>query len=307
MVLEIILKAGGKMKEFFSMTTEDREKYIMSICSDKCRLSGKTAAVMKRVASIQKNTKSNPEKLVIVEGIWASGLALKYEISISTLIICAQDITSNEAYKLMMDLIRRANEVHLVSESTFKKISEVGTSAGLIALAKFPQKTLDYLSGRKNQIVAVLDGLEIPGNIGTIIRSCDGTETDAVIICNKKTRVTHPKMLRSSQGSCLKVPVIETEVDELIEFLKANDYRIILADTDADNYYFDESYSGNVALVMGSERYGISKEWYETQVSKVMIPMWGDCDSLNVGIAATILLYEAAIKRKGMLKGNKPR
>jgi RNA methyltransferase, TrmH family len=290
------------MKEFFKMTTEDREKHVKSMCSDKCRFSGRGASVIKKVEAIQKNTKSNRDKLVVVEGIWASGVALKNGLDVEAVLICVSQITSNEAYDLMVKLIRKAGEVHIVSESTFAKMSEVGTSAGIVSLVKFPMKDMDFLKTLKDGLIVVLDGLEIPGNIGTIIRSCDGTDTDAVVICNRKTRVTHPKMLRSSQGSCFSVPVIEADAGELIEFLKREGYTIILADTDGEGYYFEESYSGKTAIVMGSERYGISREWYDTKVKKVKIPMWGDCDSLNVGIAATILLYEAALHRKHMVK-----
>ena len=130
----------------------------------------------------------------------------------------------------------------------------------------------------------------------------DGTDTDAIIICNRKTRLTHPKILRSSQGSCFKIPIVEEEATSVIEWLTKNHYKIILTDTDAENFYFDENYKGKIAIIMGSERYGISKEWYGIGAKSVKIPMFGDCDSLNVGIAATLILYEAAISRSGMKK-----
>ncbi|HSN65227.1 MAG TPA: TrmH family RNA methyltransferase, partial [Fusibacter sp.] len=221
---------------------------------------------------------------------------------IQSVVLDLEAITTPDAYNIMMRLLEVTEEIHIVSNMTFKKIAEVGTSAGLFVVAKFPQKKLSQLIPKQHQVIVVLDGLEIPGNIGTIIRSCDGTNTDAIIICNRKTRLTHPKILRSSQGSCFKVPIVEEEATTVIDWLKQNKYRILLTDTDADQYYYEESYTGKIAIVMGSERYGISKEWYGIDAQTLKIPMYGDCDSLNVGIAATLILYEAAIKRSGARK-----
>lgn len=282
---------------FIELSLEEKEKYIKDNYYGKWRLSGKTAAVIKKIDSIVNNTKSNPERLVAVEGIWAANQLLKYNIEIKALVLDLDSIKSQDAYKIMIDLADKAEEIHIVSSSTYKKIAEIGTSAGIYVLAKFPHKTLSDLIPAKHQVIAVLDGLEIPGNIGTIIRSCDGTNTDAVVICNRKTRITHPKILRSSQGSCFKIPIVEESSELIIDWLKSNGYRIILTDTDAQKYYYEENYEGKLAIVMGSERYGISKEWYEINAESIKIPMYGDCDSLNVGIAATLILYEAAVRR----------
>lgn len=282
---------------FIQLSLEEKERFIKDRYKGKWRLSGKSAAVIKKIESIVNNTKSNPEKLVAVEGIWASNQLLKYNVEIKAVVLDLESITSHDAYKIMLDLADIAEEIHMVSNSTFKKVAEIGTSAGIFVLAKFPQKSLIDLSPEKHQVIAVLDGLEIPGNIGTIIRSCDGTNTDAVIICNKKTRITHPKILRSSQGSCFKIPIVEEDSETVIDWLIKNNYRIILTDTDADKFYYEEHFEGKLAIVMGSERYGISKEWYEIKADSIKIPMYGDCDSLNVGIAATLILYEAAVSR----------
>lgn len=285
---------------FIELSLEEKEKFIKEKYNGKWRLSGKNAAVIKKISSIVNNTKSNPEKLVAVEGIWAANQLLKYNVIIQAVILDLESIKTPEAFKIMTDLSDISEEIHIVSNSTFRKLIEVGTSAGIFVLAKFPQKQLKDLNPKKHEVITVLDGLEIPGNIGTIIRSCDGTNTDAVIICNKKTRITHPKILRSSQGSCFKIPIVEDESSAVIDWLRKNNYRIILTDTDAEKYYYEEDFKGRIAIVMGSERYGISREWYDVEQESIKIPMYGDCDSLNVGIAATLILYEAAIKRNGI-------
>ena len=287
---------------FIKMTIEDKERYIKEKFKNKCRFSGKNAAVLKHAKALANNTKSNPEKLVGVEGIWACNQLIKYDVEVRAVILDVNAITTPEAYSIMETLCERTSEIHIVSDSTFKQLVEVGTSAGIFAIAKFPIKHLENLNPKKQEVIVVLDGLEIPGNIGTIIRSSDGTDTDAIIICNRKTRITHPKILRSSQGSCFKVPIVEEDTETVIQWLKNNHYRILLTDTDADKFYYEVDYAGKIAIVMGSERYGISKDWYGIDAEAVKIPMFGDCDSLNVGIAATLILYEAAIDRSGARK-----
>lgn len=284
---------------FIKQSLEEKERTIRDRYKAKCRMSGKNAAVIKKIQALANNSKSNPEKLVGVEGIWASSQLLKYNVQIQSVVLDLEAITTLDAYNIMIKLLDVTEEIHIVSNQTFKKIAEVGTSAGIFVVAKFPQTKLTQLNPKQHEVIVVLDGLEIPGNIGTIIRSCDGTDTDAIIICNRKTRLTHPKILRSSQGSCFKVPIVEEETLTVIEWLKKNKYRILLTDTDADKFYYEESYKGKIAIVMGSERYGISKEWYSVDADALKIPMFGDCDSLNVGIAATLILYEAAIRRSG--------
>ncbi len=287
---------------FIKQSLEEKERFIRSSFGNKCRMSGKNAAIIKKIQALANNSKSNPEKLVGVEGIWASSKLLEYNVDIQSVVLDLEAITTPDAYNIMMRLLDATEEIHIVSNMTFKKIAEVGTSAGLFVVAKFPQKKLSQLIPKQHQVIVVLDGLEIPGNIGTIIRSCDGTNTDAIIICNRKTRLTHPKILRSSQGSCFKVPIVEEETKAVIDWLLQNKYRILLTDTDADQFYYETSYSGKIAIIMGSERYGISKDWYGIDTQSIKIPMYGDCDSLNVGIAATLILYEAAIKRSGARK-----
>lgn len=286
---------------FFDLSQEEKERFLREKCWDKCRFSGKNAAVIKNFLAIKNNTKPNKEKLVFVEGIWAASLLIKYDLDVKIVLINVEDITSNEALDLAIKLIEKAEEVHLVSKTTLEKVTEVGTNVGIAALCRFPSKQLSDLDLSRSLSIVILDSLEIPGNIGTIIRSCDGTDTDAVIICNRKTRITHPKLVRSSQGSCFKVPIIELDYSDVVPWLIKNGFKIILTDTKAERYYFEQDYTENIAIVMGSERYGISKSWYNEKVEKIKIPMEGDCDSLNVGIAATIVLYQALISRKNYL------
>ena len=284
-------------------SSEDKIKILKERYGAKLRFAGRKNHITDRVISLNKNSKPNPERLAAVEGIWSLSLAQKYKVKAKYLIICVEQIKSIESQNLIDYFIDKVEETIIVSERVFVQLSEKENSQGLMAVIYLNIKALNEMRFSGDSIIVVLDGLEIPGNIGTILRSCEATGVDAVVLNNRKVRINHPKLLRSSMGSLFKVPVYESESNEhMISYLKENGYRLVLADTDSENNYFDLNYTGRVALVMGSEKYGIDDEFYSVEHDKVKIPMMGDMDSLNVGVATTILLYEIALKNKGILK-----
>ncbi|MBA4602928.1 TrmH family RNA methyltransferase [Thermoactinomyces mirandus] len=289
--------------KFLDLDFEERNQYIKNKYGRRVFFAGNKHGVITLVEHIKKNSKPNPELLVPVEGVWGIQFAYKYQVKIKYMIVCTEEMNSNESIMLLETLMDDDSELraYLVSKKVFNKVSEKANSAGILALCKFPKRDLEDLNVDKNALVVILDGLEILGNVGTIVRSADGTDVSAVIITNKKTRLIHPKFIKSSQGSCFKVPIVEADFKDVHQWLVKNDFRIILTDTRSSLNYYEESYEGRVAIVMGSERYGISKDWYDTDYAGIKIPMFGDCDSLNVGIATTVILYEATLKKKKML------
>ena len=140
----------------------------------------------------------------------------------------------------------------------------------------------------------MIDGIEIPGNLGTLIRTADACAADCLVLTNRRTRLTHPKVLRSSQGMSVRVPAVEfDEVTDAIAWLGRHGFTVYLADTEGSENYRSGDYGGRTALVVGSERYGISPPWHAGGFRRVGIPMLGSADSLNVAVSAAVLLYEA--------------
>ncbi|GAA0122687.1 MULTISPECIES: RNA methyltransferase [Clostridium] len=292
----------SNFKDLKEYTLEEKQKLFLAKYGDKFKFHGKKSKIIDRIISLNKNTKPNPEKLAVIEGIWALNLALKYNIPIKYFAICLEKIHSPESQKLIDDYAHLAEECCILSEKVFNSISEKENSQGVMAVCYLQNKTLDDIFVTNNSIILILDGLEIPGNVGTIIRSADATDIDAIIINNRKTRLNHPKLIRSSMGSCFKVPIVESNFDEIKKWLSKKNFKTIITDTEASTNYYDLNYKGRVAIIMGSEKYGVSKDWYNMDYIGVSIPMLGDCDSLNVGVASTIILYEASLKNKGMIK-----
>ncbi len=258
---------------------------------------------IKQLKGIAGNTKPNPEKLFLAEGIWMLSLCEKFQTPLDSLFLCEAHIRTPEAAALAEKLARRCEHRYLLSEKTFAKISERGQPDGLLALAKLPFFDLQTFRPANDAVVLVLDGIEIPGNVGTMLRMADGAGVDGVFLCNRKARLTHPKLIKGSQGAVLSVPFFDFEsVADCRAWLRENGFTVYLADTRAELFYYDEPFGTKTALVMGSERYGISREWYDGDYKMIAIPMAGSCDSLNVGVAATVLAYEAVKKNKFLKK-----
>ena len=254
---------------------------------------------IKQLKGIIANTKPNPHKLFAAEGIWILQLCERFHTPIDSVFFCPEHIRTPEARALAEKIAARAQDRFFVSAKTYEKISERGQPDGLLALAQLPRHELADFHPKDDAVLLVLDGIEIPGNVGTMLRMADGAGVDAVLFCNRKARLTHPKLIKGSQGAVLSVPFFEFEtVAACRAWLARQGATVYLADTRAEHYYYDEPFGHKTALVMGSERYGISREWYDGSYEMIAIPMAGSCDSLNVGVAATVLAYEAVKKNK---------
>lgn len=262
---------------------------------------------IKQIKGVISNTKPNPHKLFVAEGIWMLSMCEKFHTPIDSLILCPEHIRTPEAAALAEKIAARTAELYTVSAKTYEKISERGQPDGLLALAQLPRHELSDFHPKNDAVLLILDGVEIPGNIGTMLRMADGAGVDGVFLCNRKARLTHPKLIKGSQGAILSVPFFEFEtVAACREWLDKNKFTVYLADTRAKLFYYDEPFGKKTALVMGSERYGISREWYDGTYQMIAIPMEGSCDSLNVGVAATVLAYEAVKKNKFIPQHLKP-
>lgn len=264
----------------------------------KVRFAGAQHGKVKQVQALQTNTKPNPHKLCVLEGIWAHQKSRMADLTLDSFFLCPDFAYSPEALALADDAMRRAPDVYIVSGKVFERISERDGPDGLLSIAQFPLSTPKDIPMTDHALVVVLDGVEIPGNIGTVLRTMDGCGADALILCNRRARLTHPKLIKGSMGAAFFKPIVEFEdTQDAINFLLKNGFGIFLADTRAARHYHQQDFSGRAALVMGSERYGITKAWYQAPHTGVSIPMLGVCDSLNVAIATSLLLYQAGMQR----------
>jgi TrmH family RNA methyltransferase len=184
------------------------------------------------------------------------------------------------------------------SKAVFEKISYREGPDGILAVGPLVGKALADLKLPKNPLILVAEGLEKPGNLGALLRTADGAGADAVIICDPATDLNNPNVIRASIGTLFYLPVAEAASSEALAFLKAKGIKTLSAVPDAEAVYTDVDLTGPAAIVVGAEDKGLSDVWKNSADLSVNIPMLGKNDSLNVSVAAAILLYEAVRQRR---------
>ena len=198
---------------------------------------------------------------------------------------------------LVEECARKGAQVFTCSRVCFAKIAYRERPDGLLMTGPHVSKRLDELSLPENALVIVTEAIEKPGNLGTILRSADAAGAAAVIVCDRTTDIHNPNVVRASTGTMFTVPIAEASSDEALEWLKGRDFKILAATPHAEKLHCEVDLTGNVAIALGAEQYGLTAKWMDRADLRVRIPMLGVADSLNVSAAATILVYEAVRQR----------
>ena len=198
----------------------------------------------------------------------------------------------------------------IVSEETLPQCRHFALSAGLYAKAAYREGTegaigvfqaiehpLSSLHLKDNPLIAVLESVEKPGNLGAVLRTCDAAGADALIICDPRTDLYNPNLIRASIGAVFTVPTAVCTTAQAITFLKSKGIRILTAQLQDSSRYYDCPMTKGTAIVMGTEATGLSDKWRQAADAHIRIPMLGKLDSLNVSVSAAILLYEAVRQR----------
>ena len=181
----------------------------------------------------------------------------------------------------------------------YEKVAYRGSTEGIIAEVHSVPRSLEDLRLGESPLVMVLESVEKPGNLGAVLRSADAAGADAVIVCDTLTDIWNPNLIRSSVGAVFSVPVAVCTSADAIAFLKERGIRILTAQLQDSEWYYDTDMTGATALVMGTESTGLTQAWRDSADAHIKIPMLGQLDSLNVSVSAAVLLYEAVRQRKG--------
>lgn len=181
----------------------------------------------------------------------------------------------------------------------YEKVAYRGSTEGIIAEVHSVPRSLEDLRLGESPLVMVLESVEKPGNLGAVLRSADAAGADAVIVCDPLTDIWNPNLIRSSVGAVFSVPVAVCTSADAIAFLKERGIRILTAQLQDSEWYYDTDMTGATALVMGTESTGLTQAWRDSADAHIKIPMLGRLDSLNVSVSAAVLLYEAVRQRKG--------
>ena len=240
------------------------------------------------VALQQKSSERRESALFVVEGLREIGHCAASGYEPDHIFFCPQIVDEEK--------LPRCRHFALSPELYAKAAYREGTE-GAIGVFKAREHGLDSLTLGANPLIAVLESVEKPGNLGAVLRSADAAGADAVIVCDPLTDLFNPNLIRSSTGTIFSRQVVATTSEDAIKWLKDNSIKIYTAQLQDSSLYYDTDMKGGTAIVMGTEATGLSDIWRKAADAHIRIPMLGQADSLNVSVSAAILLFEAVRQR----------
>ena len=273
--------------------------------------SAQNPKIKKLLALQQKSSERRSEGLFVVEGRREIEHCLEAGYEIDTVFVCTEICGISPRASLGRDdnsvipsidgvissVVEKSPRVFEVSSSVYDKIAYRSGTEGIIAEVRAKSLRLADLQLSEHPLIVVLESVEKPGNLGAVLRSADASGADAVIVCDPLTDLYNPNLIRSSIGSIFTVPCVACSSEECIDFLKAHGIRILTAQLQDSELYYDSDMKCGVAIVMGTESTGLTDIWRKAADAHIRIPMLGRLDSLNVSVSAAILLFEAVRQR----------
>ena len=257
---------------------------------------------IKQVMKLSKRRHRDEQRLTVVEGVREVSQALRCGVIPCEAFICPPFIQNEMAETTVRQLQTLAQQKQMalfeVTTAVFAKMAYRGDSGGLLMTIPYQPRRLDQLPLRQPPFWAIVDNLEKPGNLGAILRTADAAGADGIVLTGKQGTDSHnPNAIRASLGAFFTVPIAEVRVTEVIEWLRTQAIMIVAATPTASIPYTAVDLTGPVALVTGSEAYGLSRTWLAAADMTVKIPMVGRVDSLNLATATALLLYEVVRQR----------
>ncbi|WP_438967081.1 TrmH family RNA methyltransferase [Flavobacterium sp.] len=248
---------------------------------------------IKALVQLQEKAKARKQSgTFLIEGKREIELALKGNYEIETILYC------NElSFQSFNSLTFQSKEYIEISKDVYQKLAYRDTTEGILAIAKTKNLSLSDLKLPENPLILVLESIEKPGNIGAMLRTADAANIDAVILANPKSDLYNPNIVRSSVGCLFTNQIASGTSEEIIAFLKEKNINFYSATLQNSNAYHKVDYSTPAALVVGTEATGLTKIWRDESTQNIIIPMQGEIDSMNVSVAAAILIFEAKRQR----------
>jgi len=236
--------------------------------------------------------------LTLVDGARELRRALDAGAIVVEAFMCEPLLAGPNARAALDRLTSMGATVQSTNEAVFAKLAFGNRAEGLVAVVRIPNVRLDQLTVPDEPLVAIVEGIEKPGNLGAIVRSADGAGADALVAASPRTDLFNPNAIRASAGTIFSVAIASASTAEVRDWLAVRRIRIVAARVDASTGYTAVDLTGPLALVVGAEAGGLSAGWGGPEVTAVAIPMLGVADSLNVSVCAAVLLYEARRQRE---------
>ena len=254
---------------------------------------------IKQLVKLRDRRDRDEAGLFLVEGYREVRRALEKSVHLKELYFCPEWFLGENEPALLEQAKQAGAQLFELSKEAFAKCSYRDRPDGLLAVAPQWKQALADLKLSPHPFLLVVESIEKPGNLGTILRSADAAGVDGVIVCDAVTDVFNPNVVRSSTGVLFSVPVVVADSVAVHAFLREKGIRMVATTPDTPNVYTKIDLCGPLAIIMGSEQYGLSEFWLKESDLLVRIPMAGQADSLNVAMATIITLFEAVRQRTG--------
>lgn len=254
---------------------------------------------IKRVVRLKKHRYRQEQGVTIVEGRREIKRAIDAGVLFQECYYAGPDFQTQEAQGFLKEVAKNCQSMYSTRDDVFSKMAYGARRDGVLAVCIVKPQSMDSIQSSSQGLYVIIEAVEKPGNLGAILRTCDGAGVDAVFVCHEKTDVYNPNCIRASLGTIFNLNVVVESSVCIQHFLKENHICVYAATPEAKCSYTEVNLGAAAALVVGSEHLGLSDFWRQTANECLSIPMCGRGDSLNVSNAAAILLYEA-VRQRGL-------
>jgi len=250
---------------------------------------------IKELLKLQEKSRERKKKgLFIIEGKREISLAIKANYEFDTILYFKDLISEQEILHLFNANINRI----LISKEVYQKLAYRDSTEGIIAVAKAKDFSLENIQFKtKTPLILVAEGIEKPGNIGALLRTADAANVTAVFIANPKSDLYNANIIRSSVGCVFTNQIAVGTSEEIVAFISKKKIQLYATTLQNSNEYHKENYTAATAIVVGAEANGLTTIFREKPTQNINIPMQGQIDSMNVSVAAAIVLFEAKRQR----------
>ena len=255
-------------------------------------ISSKDNERVKYTKSLLKSKNRQKESKYIIEGYRILTLAIECEADLDYVFI-NETFEEKKEHKNFLNILEEKNiKVFRTTNKIFKELVDTENTQGILGVIKFKERKIEHNIKCDDKFVLILDRIQDPGNMGTIIRTADAAGVDAIIALKGCVDIYNPKVIRSTMGSIFDMNIIHCTQEECLKELKSKDFKIVSSFLNTDNFYHETKYHDRTALVIGNEANGVNDDLIEASDLLVKIPIYGNAESLNAAISSAILMYE---------------
>ncbi len=251
--------------------------------------------LIKQVQKLEKNRERRKQNMALVEGIRECQLAIVAGHTVQKLLFCSAYISEIEL-RAKLGAMPDTPLID-VSPQVFDSMVYRKGVANVLGIIHPNNCHFEAIDVSKKLLLLIIDSVEKPGNLGAMLRTCDAAGVDAIVVCDPQTDIYNPNCIRASLGAVFTKKIIVTNAEECITWLGANNISTFVTYLDSATPYTSQNYTSSSAIVVGSEANGIKECWLKNKFQNIIIPQYGQVDSMNVANSAAIIIYEALRQR----------